>query len=318
MVTGSEHEVALSGAVRTIAIVTPTWNRRTLLSRLFDSLCRQSDTDFVWVVVDDCSTDSTLDWLADVQRESRVDIQVLRNVENRGKCSSLNHAFEQIEADFYLVVDSDDQLTPDAVRTVREKVEQFAAVKEVGAIFYSYRILDGRLLGGPSAPGHDVVMTRAEHDASFGKYDGSVGYFRRVVAQYRYPEFPGETYVGPTVLQLRMAPEYAICFTHSVVGIAEYQPDGLTASGRQLRMQNPLGMMEYARLQRQQALSLRNRLKNAVMFHAYRRLALAEPGDMAVLGLGHNRHEPVARLAGALLALYWRRRFASVQTSGGS
>ena len=43
----------------TITIITPTYNRADLLPRLYESLVRQTDKDFEWLVVDDGSTDKT-------------------------------------------------------------------------------------------------------------------------------------------------------------------------------------------------------------------------------------------------------------------
>ncbi|MDE5969250.1 MAG: glycosyltransferase, partial [Muribaculaceae bacterium] len=42
-----------------ISIVTPTYNRALLLSRLYESLKAQSCHDFEWIIVDDGSTDNT-------------------------------------------------------------------------------------------------------------------------------------------------------------------------------------------------------------------------------------------------------------------
>ena len=42
-----------------VTILTPTYNRRCELERLYNSLCIQSKKDFVWFVVDDGSTDET-------------------------------------------------------------------------------------------------------------------------------------------------------------------------------------------------------------------------------------------------------------------
>ncbi|WP_406631063.1 glycosyltransferase family A protein, partial [Ornithobacterium rhinotracheale] len=42
-----------------ISILTPTYNRANLLARVFESLQRQTDKDFEWIIVDDGSTDNT-------------------------------------------------------------------------------------------------------------------------------------------------------------------------------------------------------------------------------------------------------------------
>ena len=44
-----------------LTVFTPTYNRAHTLPRTYQSLCRQECKDFVWLVVDDGSTDGTID-----------------------------------------------------------------------------------------------------------------------------------------------------------------------------------------------------------------------------------------------------------------
>lgn len=41
-----------------ITIFTPVYNRADVLEKLYQSLLRQSDYDFEWLIIDDGSTDS--------------------------------------------------------------------------------------------------------------------------------------------------------------------------------------------------------------------------------------------------------------------
>lgn len=292
-----------------VAIVTSTWNRVQHIQRLHDSLLAQGDIDFTWIVVDDASEDGSWNLLQKIAVDSPFPVKLIRNASNRGKCASLNEAFAAISANFYLIVDSDDSLLPHAIRSVKEKTNSIGGVESIGGVFFSYQSPEGVTLGGPER-GADVIATRPEYDERYGKYDGCVGYFRRVVEQYRYPEFPGESYLGPTVLQLAMAPKYTLCFTAERVGIAEYQEGGLTASGRSLRLANPLGMMEYARLQRHHAKGRAKRFKYAVMFHAFRRLSARPRSELNSLGLAFPR-ECAISMVGFCLAQYWTLRHGS-------
>ena len=42
-----------------ITVLTATYNRAHLLGDLYDSLCRQTSKDFIWIIIDDGSSDGT-------------------------------------------------------------------------------------------------------------------------------------------------------------------------------------------------------------------------------------------------------------------
>ena len=44
-----------------VSILTPSFNRASLLKKLYDSLRNQSDFSFEWLIVDDGSNDNTRD-----------------------------------------------------------------------------------------------------------------------------------------------------------------------------------------------------------------------------------------------------------------
>lgn len=43
----------------TLTILTPTYNRAYILPQLYESLLKQTEPDFIWMIVDDGSTDET-------------------------------------------------------------------------------------------------------------------------------------------------------------------------------------------------------------------------------------------------------------------
>ncbi len=295
-----------------ITVVTTTYNRKELLERLHASLKAQTDQHFTWVVVDDGSTDATEAFMTKVIGENCGFEVRLEKLANGGKCRALNHAFRECsDVDLFVVVDSDDYLLSSAIKTIRRKARQYVDVDGVGAICFRYVDQEGQILGG-SRDSHegDVVLSRYEYDRQYAKYDGCMSYFRRVADRYAYPEFPGETYIGPTVLQMIMAERYRIAFTNDVVGVAEYQSDGLSRIGRKYRVANPLGMIEYCGLMQHNSVRLMTRYKYAVMAQAYARLA-----GLSRQSIERNSIDPAslracARPLGILLAGYWKVRYA--------
>ena len=53
----------------TITVFTPTYNRAYCLHTGYEALCRQTLKDFIWLVVDDGSTDNTKELVEEWQKK---------------------------------------------------------------------------------------------------------------------------------------------------------------------------------------------------------------------------------------------------------
>ena len=52
-----------------LTVFTPAYNRAHTLPRTYESLCQQDCKDFIWLIVDDGSTDETADLVKGWQKE---------------------------------------------------------------------------------------------------------------------------------------------------------------------------------------------------------------------------------------------------------
>lgn len=98
-----------------LSIVTATYNRASALDRCVRSVLTQDFDDWELVVVDDGSTDATVDVLSGF-----VDprIHVIRHEVNRGVCAAKNTGIEAVHGDWFAFLDSDDELLPGAMNKV--------------------------------------------------------------------------------------------------------------------------------------------------------------------------------------------------------
>ena len=53
--------------MKKITIITPTYNRAKTLPKVFESLLKQSFKDFIWIILDDGSTDNTTEVVENFQ-----------------------------------------------------------------------------------------------------------------------------------------------------------------------------------------------------------------------------------------------------------
>ncbi len=97
-----------------ISIITTTYNRAGTLGRALDSVLRQTFRDWEVIVVDDGSTDDT-DAVLAAHQDHRI--RVLRHPHNRGVSAARNTGFDAMRGDWFTILDSDDEMTPDALAT---------------------------------------------------------------------------------------------------------------------------------------------------------------------------------------------------------
>jgi glycosyltransferase involved in cell wall biosynthesis len=99
-----------------VTIYIPTYNRRELLERALLSVLNQTYKNIEVIVVDDCSTDGTGDYVNRISKEdSRV--EYIRNKMNKGACFSRNYAIKQARGEFITGLDDDDYFLPDHIET---------------------------------------------------------------------------------------------------------------------------------------------------------------------------------------------------------
>ena len=83
-------------------ILTPTYNRAYTLPRLYDSLIRQKDKHFIWLIVDDGSDDNTKEIVDGFKQQDFLIKYVYK--ENGGKHTAINWGMKLVETDYTFIV----------------------------------------------------------------------------------------------------------------------------------------------------------------------------------------------------------------------
>ncbi|MCH5259481.1 MAG: glycosyltransferase family 2 protein [Lachnospiraceae bacterium] len=97
-----------------ITIIVPTYNRKMTLLRTLQSIERQTVKDFFCIIVDDGSTDGTKQMIEEMRNELSFDFDYFYK-ENGGVLSARLFAIERAKTELIMPIDSDDELTEDAV-----------------------------------------------------------------------------------------------------------------------------------------------------------------------------------------------------------
>lgn len=127
-------------------VIVPTFNRLKWIGECLESVLGQTYSDVEVIVVDDCSTDGTVEWLAEQERFRSVIVH--RQEKNGGASVARNTAIEMAMGDLIVFIDSDDLLLPNHIE---KAVEAFERDADLGLFCCDSKMIDGygnKILGG--------------------------------------------------------------------------------------------------------------------------------------------------------------------------
>lgn len=234
-----------------ITILTPTYNRASLLPRLFDSLLRQTYKDFEWIVVDDGSTDDTREVVANLKEKCGGAFPMGYVYKaNGGKHMAINIGAERARGELLFIADSDDLLTDDALETVANSWHDISDDKSFAGIAGLDITMDTCEVIGSGLPQEHIdcnaIDIRYRHHVTG---DMKEVFRTEVLREFPFPEFAGERFCPEQLVWFRMARRYRLRYINKPIYIADYQPDGITAGITRARMRNPsASMLTYAEL----------------------------------------------------------------------
>lgn len=224
-----------------ITIITPTYNRADFLPKLYESLRRQTNSDFDWLVVDDGSTDSTSDLISGYMQENQIRIAYERQL-NAGKHTALNRGIAAIESELTFIVDSDDYLPENAVETILAYHEKYKDTPNLCGYSFLRCHGDGRV--NTAYFPEDGKIDTYLHVRINGNIGGDKAevFFTDVLKQYPFPVFAGEKYMPEDVVWMRMSGPYRMVHINKNVYVCDYLEGGLTDTGRKMKIHSPKGM----------------------------------------------------------------------------
>lgn len=108
----------------TISIITPSFNRASLVSETAASIFNQTYSNWEWVIVDDGSTDNSLEILQQfAAADPRVKVYQ-RDRNPKGACTCRNIAVERSTGQYLVFLDTDDLLAPYCLQQRIDAVRQ--------------------------------------------------------------------------------------------------------------------------------------------------------------------------------------------------
>ena len=231
-----------------ITIFTPAYNRAHTLPRTYRSLCTQSNKNFIWLIIDDGSTDTTKSLVDNwINEQTEFEIKYIYK-ENGGMHTAHNTAYRNITTELNVCIDSDDMLSNNAVQSIWDKWNSVKYNKICAGIIGLDADFNGNLIGKDlSATGE--FTTLSDYYANGGTGDKKLVYKTEIIKQYPdYPVFENEKYVALAYKYKLIDQDYKLATLNEVLCNVEYQQDGSSATMWNQYLKNPKGFAFWRKL----------------------------------------------------------------------
>ncbi|MHA7964393.1 glycosyltransferase family 2 protein [Paenibacillus sp. CAU 1782] len=246
----------------TLTVFTPTYNRAYTLHLCYESLKRQTSRDFVWLIVDDGSTDNTKELVEGWIREEQVPITYVYQ-ENQGMHGAHNKAYEHMDSELNVCIDSDDYMTDDAVEKIIGFWRQYGGSQYAGIIALD-AFPDGEVIGTrlpinlKSSPQTDLFVRHGVRGDKKLIYRTDI-----ITATPPYPLFSGEKYCPLSYKYILVDQQLPVLIMDEVVCIVEYRQDGSSMNIINQYKRNPQGFSFFRKTAMQYAPTLKDKLREA-------------------------------------------------------
>lgn len=235
-----------------LTVFTPTYNRSYIIDKLYKSLLTQTNKNFEWLVVDDGSTDDTEEYFAEIlNNDNPFKIRYIKQP-NGGKHRAINKGVQLANGELFFIVDSDDYLTSDAVEKLLKWRESLDGSKKWAGVSGERGYDVNKHIGGVYEKSPYIDAKNNERYKYNLGGDKAEAYFTEVLKKYPFPEFEGENFITEEVVWNAIARDrYYIRWYKDIIYICDYLDDGLTKSGDTKYINNPQGVLYWAKIQLQ-------------------------------------------------------------------
>lgn len=293
-----------------ITILTPTYNRAGLLPRLYESLLGQDCKDFDWMVIDDGSSDGTDELIEGYIKEGKIPIYYERQ-SNAGKHTALNAGISRINSELTFIVDSDDYLTCDAVKTILLYDKKYKGREGLCGYSFLRSYQDGRVNTAyfPEEEKTDTYLN-VRINGNIGGDKAEV-FYTDILKNYPFPVFEGEKYMPEDVVWMRMSGPYKMVHINKSIYICDYLEGGLTKSGRKMKLHSPKGMMLRSKVYLENPdVRMKVKFKMMLLYNIYGRFAGYKAGEL-LSGAGQKALWAICYIPSLALYLMWKKKYGS-------
>lgn len=221
--------------MKTITVFTPAYNRAHTLRRAFASLKGQTCKDFEWLIIDDGSSDGTTELVDELKKEADFPVRYYWK-ENGGRHTAVNYSYQFLQTKYVVTLDSDDELTPNAIELMIRAWESIPKEKYDHVWCVSGREMDANTLQlvGKPYPNDINEKTGKEQRKILLKYEGEKHCCRRVDIhiKYKFPVYSDTKFVLENTVWEVINREYDQWCVNDIYGLYHTESEDSLGKGK--------------------------------------------------------------------------------------
>lgn len=229
-----------------ITVFTPTYNRAYILDKCYQSLRNQTCKRFMWLIIDDGSTDGTAQLVQEwMDRDNGFEIRYIYK-ENGGLHTGYNKAIELMQTELSVCIDSDDSMPCDAIErilSIWEARKDYSIAGIVGLDYSDSGELIGKLL--PEEDGINAASLLCVPGMGDKKYVVRNDLLRQVAPM---PTYSGERNFNPHYFIIKLSQKYLFKPVNQCFCLVDYQENGMSANIYKQYISSPQSFAELRRV----------------------------------------------------------------------
>lgn len=250
----------------TLTVFTPLYNRINTLKRTYESLKRQTSKDFVWLIIDDGSTDNPYEIIKEwIKINNGFEIKYVYK-ENGGMHTAHNTAYENIDTELNVCVDSDDYMPDNAVQLIIDCWNKNKNKGYAGIIALDFADSTKKVIG-KELPTDKESTTLMGYYNNGGFGDKKLIYRTDIIkATPPYPVFDNEKYVALAYKYYLIDEKYELKILNECVCIVDYQMDGSSTNMYRQYVRNPKGFAFWRKEQMKHSINIKQKFKACIHY----------------------------------------------------
>lgn len=249
-----------------ITVFTPTYNRAYILGQAYESLKNQTNKDFIWLIIDDGSTDNTEELVNNWKIENQINIKYIKQ-ENSGKHIAHNTAVKNCDTEFLLILDSDDYLSENAIEILEKEAEKISDMPNISGIIGNRYNAKTKQVIGTKMPDKIQYASAIELYEKY-KFKGDTLrlYKTSILKEFLFPEIENEKFIYENVIFDQIDNRYKMLIDRHELYYGEYLEDGYTSNELKIKINNPTGYLLSLNSSIKYSIKMSNKVKWTILY----------------------------------------------------